>query len=113
MNAEQITKTEELRFIVDARRWFDKKNGNTYHSVRVCDARTGAPIVACGFRYGYGEQWRTTAKDSLIALGLWSKEDEFNHEKIRRAFYWTVADVNTMRECKEHGLIENAIHGGV
>lgn len=43
-----------------ARRWFQRSYGNTYHSVTVVwsdDTITKEPFV-----YGYGEQWKETAK---------------------------------------------------
>ncbi|GAI30233.1 unnamed protein product, partial [marine sediment metagenome] len=30
--------TERVKYIIEGRRWFDRINGNTYHSVTIVDA---------------------------------------------------------------------------
>lgn len=52
------------------RRWFEKTNGNTYHSVEVFDAE-GKRIVRVPFAYGYGNQYMQTALQELVKLGLY------------------------------------------
>jgi len=49
-----------IKYIVNAARWFDRANGNTYHSVRITRVRDGFTIAG-GWRYGYGDQYRYTA----------------------------------------------------
>ena len=53
--------------IIDARRWFDRINGNTYHSVTVTvkHARKDDLVLRCEFAYGYDEQYLQTA-DALL-----------------------------------------------
>ena len=58
----------KIKFICNAVKWFDKVNGNTYHSVRVTRCSDGK-VIADGFQYGYGEQYRDTA----LALMLKNK----------------------------------------
>jgi len=50
----------KIKFVANASRWFDKTNGNTYHSVNITRISDGKTIY-CPFEYGYGEQYRYTA----------------------------------------------------
>lgn len=52
---------------IDARRWFQRTYGNTYHSVRIF--KDGALVANIPMRYGYGEQWLQTAIDWLRRNG--------------------------------------------
>jgi hypothetical protein len=56
--------TNKIQYVANAVRWFDKMNGNTYHSVNVTDVSTGKTIY-CPYQYGYGEHYRQTA---LVAM---------------------------------------------
>lgn len=57
-------KTRKIKYIAHACRWFDKVNGNTYHSVRITKVSTGETIY-CQFQYGYGDHYRQTALDAM------------------------------------------------
>ena len=50
---------------VSGRRWFEKVNGNTYHSCTVW--ADGEFVGRVPFTYGYGSQWEQTALDILKA----------------------------------------------
>jgi hypothetical protein len=52
---------------IEARRWFQRTYGNTYHSVRV--HQDGVVIYSSGRTYGYGEQWLQTACEWLAENG--------------------------------------------
>lgn len=51
---------------IEARRWFQKSYGNTYHSVKVY--RNKKLIGHEPFTYGYGDQWIQTAQKFLPEL---------------------------------------------
>ena len=57
-----------IKFVAHARRWFDKVNGNTYHSVRIVRCADGA-VLCCPFQYGYGDQYRQTALMAMCENG--------------------------------------------
>ena len=59
----------KIKFICNAVKWFDKVNGNTYHSVRVTRCSDGK-VIADGFQYGYGEQYRDTALALMLKNGF-------------------------------------------
>ena len=49
-------------FTVEAKKWFDKVNGNTYHSVLITDNTTGKSYaIPKGVDFTYGEHYRQTA----------------------------------------------------
>ena len=60
--------------VIVARRWFDKKNGNTYHSVEVYDDNNKF-IGKNSFEYGYGDHYLQTAHEILQEKGYYPKTD--------------------------------------
>ena len=54
----------KIKFIATAVKWFDKVNGNTYHSVQITRIDTGKTIY-CPFQYGYENQYRNTALQAM------------------------------------------------
>lgn len=53
--------------IVLGRRWFEKTNGNTYHTAEILV--DGVSVAVCPFAYGYGSQYRQSAESELERLG--------------------------------------------
>ena len=64
MNTKTNKPKPRIKFIAIACRWFDRVNGNTYHSVRITRCRDGA-ILACPMTYGYGECYKQTALEAM------------------------------------------------
>ena len=58
----------KYKYTVNAVRWFDKANGNTYHSARVFNNETGE-MIYCPYQYGYGDHYRQTALDAMAERG--------------------------------------------
>lgn len=50
-------------FTIIGRRWFDRINGNTYHSVEVY--KGGKLLERVPFQYGYGDGYMQTAGDII------------------------------------------------
>ncbi len=85
---------------VMARRWFEKVNGNTYHSVMVyydgdlVNKETGELTE---INYGYGSAWEQTAQELLTRHGIYRDSklmlrrmvEEENGDKL----VWDVIDV--------------------
>ena len=63
---------QECHVTIDARRWFEKTNGNTYHSVSVYV--NNEQIGRIPFTYGYGEQYIQSAFDILSEFGMFPYE---------------------------------------
>ena len=59
-------KTRQIKFTVIAKKWFDKVNGNTYHSVRCIRHKDNAVVVG-QFQYGYGEHYKQTALSAMLS----------------------------------------------
>ena len=57
--------TRTIKFVAMAIKWFDKVNGNTYHSVRITRCANGEAIY-CPFQYGYGDQYKETALAAML-----------------------------------------------
>lgn len=60
-----------MKIHVEAKRWFDKINGNTYHSVKVYV--DNELIGEEPFRYGYDQAWQQTAHNILMEKGYFPK----------------------------------------
>lgn len=59
-----MTTPKKIKFVVNANRWRDNINGNTYHACRITRMRDGKTL-RCPFQYGYGEQYRYTALSAM------------------------------------------------
>jgi hypothetical protein len=59
-------KTKSITII--GKRWFERVNGNTYHSVIALV--NGEEVVNVGFEYGYGSQYEWTAATELDKKGF-------------------------------------------
>jgi len=53
-------------YVVVGGKWFDKVNGNTYHSAKVLDVET-KEIFYTRFCYGYGNAYITSARECIEA----------------------------------------------
>ena len=66
----------QIKFVVNAVKWFDKVNGNTYHSVRITRVSDSAMLVSHDCVYGYGDHYRQTALELLVKNGWIDKRYE-------------------------------------
>jgi len=82
-------KKYKLKYLIHTKLWHDDVNGNTYHSVTILDADTKEELAYSGLTYGYGEQYRHTAYDLLVKLGLRKDKDRHDHERNRAEMYFT------------------------
>lgn len=102
-------KLRKIKYIATVHRWFDRVNGNTYHSVRIIRSSDGKTI-ACQFQYGYGEQYKSTALTAMLSEkwlpkqydseSIWSYERENNYPIL-----WNVSD-GLKRDCVKNGRME-------
>jgi hypothetical protein len=96
-----------IQFVCTAARWFDKVNGNTYHSVRITRCADGATIAA-PFQYGYGDQYRQTALEAMLAAG-WLEGQAYNslfryERENGYPVLWNVTD-GLKRDCVANGKV--------
>jgi hypothetical protein len=87
--------------IINARRWFDHNDGNTYHSSDIFV--DGEPIEGVKFAYGYGDHYEETAMEKLIEQHFITDRDR--HEALWRwcerngvKLHRTVIDVSRKRD---------------
>jgi hypothetical protein len=66
MEKKQELKTGDSLFF-EGRAWFDEDGGNVYHSVRVWI--NGQVVAIIPRRYGYENQYQTSAIETLVSLG--------------------------------------------
>jgi hypothetical protein len=95
----------KIKYIGNAVKWFDKVNGNTYHSVRITRTEDGAVITA-PFQYGYGEHYRQSAIETMIKAGWIKGYDRDNQYLYEREndypIQWIVSD-GKKKECIANG----------
>jgi len=65
---DPIAKLRGKQIVIRGKRWFDKINGNTYHSTEVYI--DGKLVGRVPFAYGYGNQFYTTGKQILADKGF-------------------------------------------
>ena len=98
--------TRQIKFIATACRWFDKVNGNTYHSVRITRCEDGAEIFV-PFTYGYGDAYRQSAREAMDKAGWlpekYHGENDYLFERENNyPIEWIVTD-GLKRDCVANG----------
>ena len=95
---------------VSGRRWFERVNGNTYHTARVWV--DGKEVEAVPFQYGYGDQYLQSAYEGLMESGTLPKLTYPNGiryglrrtcEEFGIALSYDVADVARKGDLHNHG----------
>jgi hypothetical protein len=75
----------EKHLTIIGRRWFEKINGNTYHSVVVYI--NGQCVGGVDFEYGYDDQYIQTAQDILEKLGYPSETYPNGNKAYGRPYF--------------------------
>lgn len=107
-------KPREIKFTVNACRWFDKVNGNTYNSTRITRTKDGKVIVT-PFQYGYGEYYKQAALEAMEKAGWLPKKyigqepngmkHCYNYERENNyPILWNVSD-GLKRDCVANGTL--------
>lgn len=105
---EGINTMRKIKFICIAKRWFDKVNGNTYHSVRITRLKDDKTIVG-QFQYGYGEHYRQTALEVMLKAGWlpsqYNNDNKYSYERENNyPIYWNVSN-GLKRDCVRNGIL--------
>jgi hypothetical protein len=86
----------EIKFIVNAVRWFDKSAGNTYHSVNIEEIETGKHYVSGKMVYGYEEHYKQTTLEIMTDNNLlpgYNKKNAYLYERENNyPIIWNVSD---------------------
>lgn len=103
---------KNIKYVANAVRWFDRVNGNTYHSVNITNVDTGEKIYA-PFQYGYGEHYKQSALKIMENAGWLPEKYRGQHENGSPKYYtferennypimWNVVD-STKKTCIANG----------
>jgi hypothetical protein len=57
-----------IKYVIHSKKWRDKLNGNTYHSVRILNTQNNA-LIAAPYQYGYGDQFMQSAHEVMSKTG--------------------------------------------
>ena len=96
MNSTVKAHTMPQSLMLVGRRWFERTNGNTYHSVSIYV--DGKPVHKVDCEYGYGNQWEWTGMRWLIENGYLQELERYGnggHESL-----WGY--------CEKHGIAYSA-----
>jgi hypothetical protein len=102
----------KIKFVANVARWFDRVNGNTYHSVNITNVETGETIY-CPMTYGYGEHYKQSGLEIMEKSGLIPEKYRGRHENGSPKYYaferendypimWNVSD-GLKRDCVKNG----------
>lgn len=101
-------KTRQLKFTVIAKKWFDKVNGNTYHSVRCVRCQDNAVVVGY-FRYGYGEHYKQTALDVIYDAGWFKNYRQTSPPK--KGYRYTSANICYLEQQHNYPILWTVLEG--
>ena len=93
-----------IKYVAHAKKWRDKINGNTYHSVKITNVKTKEEIKI-PFTYGYGEQYKSSSLNALCKRDKTSKFSLY-HDFI----HWIEEDNCNIKDVRVLTPEEIAIH---
>ena len=95
----------KIKFIAYGQRWFDKMNGNTYHSVKITRLKDDK-VLTCPMQYGYDDAYKQTALTAMVRAGWIKKYTLDNAYMFEREndypIHWEVWD-GLKRDCVANG----------
>lgn len=97
--AQHLEREEAPKYRIECKRWFERANGNTYHSATIY--RDGEQVAREPFEYGYGEQCLQTAWKLLQGIGAIPESDSYRGTIGLRETYgvhYSIADVKRKRD---------------
>lgn len=97
------TELKREKIKVTVKKWFDKVNGNTYHSVYF---KINETELFSGFVYGYGDQYKQTLIDLLQKTGITEINDipvKYGYEFFKVNFDFMAYDNCKKRELSISG----------
>jgi len=89
---------KKYKFICKVVKWFDKINGNTYHSVRVTQLKDNRTVVnKYDFVYGYDSAYEQTALKVMLENKFLPKKYNKNNAYLYQRennypIYWSVSN---------------------
>ena len=81
---------------IEGRRWFERTNGNTYHSVRIF--ANGEELACLPYQYGYGDCFLQTAIDWLKENKLVPSDAKYGTLYLRETLGGTYSVIDVQRK---------------
>lgn len=88
-----MKKIESMR--IEAKRWFQRSYGNTYHTVKVF---VNDEVLRSDITYGYGDHYLQTAAELLKANGYEIPENNGESFRLVSGYDHTVEDVKRKKD---------------
>lgn len=85
--------------VIIAKRWFERVNGNTYHSCKVYV--NGDLVGHVPYTYGYGNHWDQTALDILHKAGFYASEECYATNGARVAGDKCIVELSDVKRKKD------------
>ena len=54
-----------IKYVIHAKKWRDKPNGNTYHATTILNTQNNL-MISSPMKYGYGDQFIQSASDVMV-----------------------------------------------
>jgi len=83
-------------YVFLVKKWFDAKNGNTYHSVEYRDFDTGKTITS-GMVYGYEDHYKQTAYELMVKHG-YSTDQSLQDFWRNNSIHYYVVEVSRKKD---------------
>jgi len=99
----------KILFVCNAIKWFDRLNGNTYHSVRVTRTRDNKTITA-PYSYGYGDSYQTTALE-LMFNANWFKNYKRKGDNLPVGNNYTIHSLYMFERENNYPIMWNCSNG--
>lgn len=84
------------QYVFLVKKWFDKVNGNTYHSVEYHNFDTGKTITS-GIVYGYEDHYKQTAYELMVKHG-YSTDPSLKEFQENHTIHYHVVEVSRKRD---------------
>jgi len=96
----------DIKYIATIKKWFDKVNGNTYHSARILRVRDDKEIKV-KWQYGYEEQYKQSCFKEMQEQEWIVKFDNYSVNYWQRKNNYPIKWID-----KGHGLKRDMIAWG-
>jgi hypothetical protein len=87
-----------IKYVIHAKKWIDKINGNTYHSVRILNTQNNA-LIAAPFKYGSCDMFIQSARLLMYKYG-WIEQEHFTPENYLETY------IISENDCKKSEVLK-------
>jgi hypothetical protein len=87
-----------IKYVIHAKKWRDKTNGNTYHSTTILNTQNNL-MISSPFSYGYGDQFIQSASDVMI-------KEKWINKRLKSLDYQNIHMI-VENDCKKRDVINH------